>query len=157
MGTWYLANGFGIALGGLLGFGIGHINGALPSWKFEFLVIGALCCIWGIVMYIFLPDSPVTAKGLTLREKRVVVERLRGNQTGIENKHLKAYQVKEAFCDVKLYLFFLLGMVCNIPNGGMYTKGLELPYPKADLRTQEFPTSAQSSSKVSASPPSSQR
>lgn len=70
-------------------------------------------------MYIFLPDSPVTAKGLTLREKRVVVERLRGNQTGIENKHLKAYQVKEAFLDVKLYLFFLLGTVCNIPNGGI--------------------------------------
>jgi len=73
-------------------------------------------------MYIFLPDSPVTAKGLTLREKKVVVERLRGNQTGIENKHLKAYQVKEAFCDVKLYLFFLLGVVCNIPNGGMLSR-----------------------------------
>lgn len=118
MGTWYLANGFGIALGGLLGFGIGNIDGSLPSWKFEFLIIGALCCIWGTVMYIFLPDSPVTAKGLTMREKRVVVERLRGNQTGIENKHLKAYQVKEAFLDIKLYLFFLLGTVCNIPNGG---------------------------------------
>jgi MFS family permease len=126
MGTWYLANGFGIALGGLLGFGIGNIKGSLPSWKFEFLIIGALCFVWGIVMYIFLPDSPVTAKGLTLREKRVVVERLRGNQTGIENKHLKAYQVKEAFCDVKLYLFFLLGMVCNIPNGGEYLCPLPL-------------------------------
>ncbi len=45
MGIWYTANGFGIALGGLLGFGIGHIKGALPSWKFEFLIIGALCCI----------------------------------------------------------------------------------------------------------------
>ena len=127
MGTWYLANGFGIALGGLLGFGIGNINGGLPSWKFEFLIIGALCCVWGVVMYIFLPDSPVTAKGLTLREKRVVVERLRGNQTGIENKHLKAYQVKEAFCDVKLYLFFLLGMVCNIPNGGAYLTYAPIP------------------------------
>jgi MFS family permease len=126
MGTWYLANGFGIALGGLLGFGIGNIKGSLPSWKFEFLIIGALCFVWGIVMYIFLPDSPVTAKGLTLREKRVVVERLRGNQTGIENKHLKAYQVKEAFCDVKLYLFFLLGMVCNIPNGGEFP----CPFPR---------------------------
>lgn len=41
MGTWYLANGFGIALGGLLGFGIGNIDGSLPSWKFEFLIIGA--------------------------------------------------------------------------------------------------------------------
>ncbi|KAK3116393.1 hypothetical protein LTR53_003257 [Teratosphaeriaceae sp. CCFEE 6253] len=86
MGLWYTANGFGIALGGLLGFGIGHIGGALPSWKYEFLIIGALCCVWGIVMYIFLPDSPVTAKGLTPREKRVAVERLRENQTGVENK-----------------------------------------------------------------------
>ena len=50
MGLWYTANGVGIALGGLLGFGIGHISGSLPSWKYEFLIIGALCCIWGIVM-----------------------------------------------------------------------------------------------------------
>lgn len=67
-------------------------------------------------MMIFLPDSPVTAKGLNNREKRIAVERLRDNQTGIENKHLKPYQVKEAFMDIKLYLFFLLGMVCNVPK-----------------------------------------
>jgi hypothetical protein len=64
-------------------------------------------------MFIFLPDSPVTAKGLSDRERRVAVERLRGNQTGIENKHLKPYQIKEAFLDYKLYLFFVLGIVCN--------------------------------------------
>jgi len=39
IGLWYTANGFGIALGGLLGYGIGHIRGALPSWKYEFLVM----------------------------------------------------------------------------------------------------------------------
>lgn len=55
-----MTHSFGIALGGLLGFGIGNIKGSLPSWKFEFLIIGALCCIWGVVMFIFLPDSPVT-------------------------------------------------------------------------------------------------
>ncbi|EMC95000.1 hypothetical protein BAUCODRAFT_521364 [Baudoinia panamericana UAMH 10762] len=123
MGLWYTANGFGIALGGLLGFGIGNIRGKLPSWKFEFLIIGALCLIWGIVMYIFLPDSPVTAKGLSLREKRIAVERLRENQTGIENKHLKWYQIREALADIKLYLFFLLGVVGNIPNGGISNFG----------------------------------
>jgi len=37
-------------------------------------------------MFIMLPDSPVTAKGLSQREKRVAVERLRENQTGVENK-----------------------------------------------------------------------
>ncbi|KAK3305108.1 major facilitator superfamily domain-containing protein [Chaetomium strumarium] len=43
IGLWYTANGIGIALGGLLGYGIGSIHGALPSWKYEFIIIGALC------------------------------------------------------------------------------------------------------------------
>jgi sugar phosphate permease len=103
--------------------GIGSIKGSLPSWKYEFLIIGALCCIWGIVMFVFLPDSPVTAKGLTRDEKRMAVQRLRENQTGVENKHLKWHQVREAFLDVKLYLFFLLGVVCNVPNGGISNFG----------------------------------
>ena len=123
MGLWYTANGIGIACGGLLGYGIGQIKGSLPSWKYEFLIIGALCCIWGIVMFIFLPDSPVTAKGLSLKEKRIAVERLRGNQTGVENKHFKPYQIKEAVLDYKLYLFFFLGVVGNIPNGGISNFG----------------------------------
>jgi hypothetical protein len=74
-------------------------------------------------MFIFLPDSPVSAPGLTPRERRVAVERLRGNQTGVENKHLKPYQVLEAFMDYKLYIFFMLGCVCNIPNGGISNFG----------------------------------
>lgn len=74
---------------------------------------GALCSAWGIVMFIFLPDSPVTARGLSKRERRMAVERLRENQTGVENKHLKPYQILEAFMDYKLYMFFVLGMVCE--------------------------------------------
>ncbi|KAK2779105.1 hypothetical protein FQN53_001541 [Emmonsiellopsis sp. PD_33] len=123
IGLWYTANGFGIALGGLLGYGIGHIKGALPSWKYEFLIIGALCSVWGIVMFFFLPDSPVTAPLLSQRNRKLAVERLRDNQTGVENKHLKPYQIREAFMDYKLYLFFLLGTVCNIPNGGISNFG----------------------------------
>lgn len=123
IGIWYTANGLGIAGGGLLGYAIGSIKGALPSWKYEFLIIGALCSVWGIVMSIMLPDSPVTAKLLTVRQRRMTIERLRENQTGVENKHLKLYQVKEAFADYKLYLFFLLGVVGNIPNGGISNFG----------------------------------
>ncbi|KAI0152690.1 putative MFS allantoate transporter [Xylariaceae sp. FL1272] len=123
IGLWYTANGCGIALGGLLGYGIGSIRGALPSWKYEFLIIGALCSIWGIVMFIFLPDSPVKAKCLSRAEKRMAVQRLRENQTGVENKHLKGHQVREAFMDIKLYLFFALGLVGNVPNGGFSNFG----------------------------------
>ncbi|KEF59415.1 uncharacterized protein A1O9_04259 [Exophiala aquamarina CBS 119918] len=123
IGLWYTANGLGIALGGLLGYGIGHIHGALASWRYEFIIIGALCCVWGIVIAVFMPDSPVTAKFLNDREKRITIQRLKTNQTGVENKHLKWYQVVEAFMDIKLYLFFLLGTVCNMPNGGISNFG----------------------------------
>lgn len=123
IGLWYTANGCGIALGGLLGYAIGHIKGSLPSWKYEFIIIGALCCCWGIVMFIFLPDSPVTAKGLSQRERRMAVERRRQDQTGIENKHLKPYQVWEALTDWKCLLFFVLGTSANIPNGGISNFG----------------------------------
>lgn len=74
-------------------------------------------------MFFLLPDSPVTAPGLTPRQRRIAVERLKENQTGVENKHLKPRQVLEAFLDYKLYFFFLLGLVCNIPNGGISNFG----------------------------------
>ncbi|CAG7983613.1 unnamed protein product [Penicillium olsonii] len=123
IGLWYTANGFGIALGGLLGYGIGQIEGALASWKYEFLIIGALCCAWGIVMIIFLPDSPVTAPQLSEHERRMAVERLRDNQTGIENRNMKPRQIFEALTDWKVWIFFLLGFSGNIPNGGISNFG----------------------------------
>lgn len=123
IGLWYTANGFGIALGGLFGYGIGQIRGSLPSWRYEFIIIGVLCSIWGIVLLIFLPDSPVSTRMLSERERRIAVQRLRENQTGVENKHLKRYQIVEAFKDPKTYLFFLFGVVHSTPNGGISNFG----------------------------------
>ena len=74
-------------------------------------------------MIIMLPDSPVSATLLTPLQRRMAAERLKENQTGIENKHIKVYQIKEAFFDYKLYLFFLLGVVGNVPNGGISNFG----------------------------------
>lgn len=135
----------GIAGGGLLGYAIGHIKGGLPSWKYEFLIIGyvptvsgrvlleliltrvysALCSAWGVVMFLVLPDSPVTARFLSKDERKLAVERLRADQTGIENKTLKPYQILEAFKDYKTYFFFALATVANIPNGGISNFGIE--------------------------------
>ena len=91
MGIWYSANGLGISLGGLLGYGIGQIKGALASWRYEFLIIGAACCAWGIVIFLFMPDNIVKARFLNDRERRIAIERLKENQTGMENKHLKVW------------------------------------------------------------------
>ncbi|EPQ52012.1 MFS general substrate transporter [Gloeophyllum trabeum ATCC 11539] len=118
IGWWYCANGLGIALGGLLGYAIGHIKGALSSWKYEFLIIGALCSGWSIILFIFVPDSPYTTHWFTRPERLIIVSRKRNDHHGPEHRQWNASQVLEAFIDPKIYLFFLFGFFANVPNGG---------------------------------------
>ncbi|KAK7031408.1 MFS general substrate transporter [Favolaschia claudopus] len=123
IGYWYCANGIGIGLGGLLGFAIAFndpltIVTGLPSWKYEFIIIGALCCSWAIFMWIFIPDSPYQTHWFTRAERLIIVSRKRDDQTGTDNRHWDPSQAIEAFIDIKTYLFFLFGFTANVPNGG---------------------------------------
>lgn len=49
-----------------------------------FLVVGLVTVIVGIIVFMLLPDNPMKSR-LTHEEKIWAIERLRGNQTGIEN------------------------------------------------------------------------
>ncbi|KAH6990503.1 major facilitator superfamily domain-containing protein [Ilyonectria sp. MPI-CAGE-AT-0026] len=117
--AWYAFNGIGVAGGGLIGYGIGHIKGALESWRYEFVVVGAFCSFWAIVLVFLLPNSPRTIWGFTHDEKLIMIARMRRNQTGIEQRNINWGQVKEAYLDYKTWLFTLLGFVSNVPNGGI--------------------------------------
>jgi len=81
---WYAFNGVGTAFGGLLGFAIGNIKGALQSWRYEFLVIGAVCAAWGLAILLMLPSSPATSIWLTRDERLMAVARLRKNQVSLD-------------------------------------------------------------------------
>ncbi|KAK6906292.1 hypothetical protein I204_00893 [Kwoniella mangroviensis CBS 8886] len=116
---WYAFNGVGVAGGGLIGYGIGNIKGALASWRYEFLIVGAACSAWAICLLLYLPNSPATFRGFTHEEKLLMIARMRKNQTGIENRKIKWSQVREAFTDYKTYMFCFLGFIGNIPNGGI--------------------------------------
>ncbi|KAL2880386.1 hypothetical protein SGCOL_004103 [Colletotrichum sp. CLE4] len=117
--AWYAWNGIGVAGGGLIGYGIGHIKGALESWRYEFLVVGAFCAFWAIVLVLCLPNSPRTIWGFNHEEKLIMIARMRRNQTGIEQRRINWGQIKEAYMDYKTWLFTLLGFVSNVPNGGI--------------------------------------
>lgn len=49
----------------------------------------------------------------------MIIARLRHNQTGAEQRKIKWDQIKEAYLDYKTWIFFVLGFVSNIPNGGI--------------------------------------
>jgi MFS family permease len=99
--AWYLFNGIGVAGGGLIGYGIGHIKGALASWRLEFLIVGAVCALWGVVIALTLANSPLTSRWFSREEKVMMLARMRRNQTGIESKRIRWGQVREAVLDYK--------------------------------------------------------
>lgn len=103
----------------IIGYGIGHIKGALESWRYEFLIVGAVCAAWAIVLCLLLPNSPLTFRGFTHDEKLLMIARMRKNQTGVEQSQINWKQIKEAYLDYKTWLFTLLGFVSNLPNGGI--------------------------------------
>lgn len=67
----------------------------------RFLIVGAFCAAWGIVLLLLLPNSPATVKGFSHDEKLMMIARMRKNQTGVENRVIKWDQVVETFTDYK--------------------------------------------------------
>ena len=57
IGYWSTFLGLANAFGGLLGYGIGHIHGALDSWQYQFIIIGAVSSAWGIFMFFTLAEN----------------------------------------------------------------------------------------------------
>ena len=62
----------------------------------------------GVVVMIWMPDSPLHAIFLSKKERIIAVERIRDDQGGTENKIIKRHQVAEAFLDIRSWLIVLL-------------------------------------------------
>ncbi|KAF2678552.1 MFS general substrate transporter [Lentithecium fluviatile CBS 122367] len=118
-GVWYLGVGIGTMLGSLISFGFQHYySPTFTSWQIMFLVVGLITIAVGIAVILLLPDNPMSSR-LTPAEKVWAIERLRENQTGIENTHFKWYQVIDCLTDPQTYLLSLITITSNIPNGAV--------------------------------------
>jgi hypothetical protein len=65
---------------------------------------------------LFLADNPMEAKFLTHEEKVFAIERVRSNQTGIENRKFKLNQAIESFRALQIWLLFLITSIFNVPS-----------------------------------------
>ena len=63
-----------------------YVGQRFSSWQIMFLVIGCITVFVGAIVILVMPDNPMSAKRLTHAERVAAVERLRENQTGVENK-----------------------------------------------------------------------
>lgn len=106
---------------GIVSYGIGHAHTPLQPWRLLFLVLGGFSVLWSIVICAFLPDSPIECWYLSDREKLICLERVKDNNTGMEDKRFKWYQHKECLLDPKTWLLAISSCAQNIPNGGIVT------------------------------------
>ena len=52
-------------------------------------------------------------------DKHLMVERVRSNQTGIQNRKFRSEQVKEAFLDPQMYCYMLIAICTTLPTSGL--------------------------------------
>ncbi|KZV92894.1 MFS general substrate transporter [Exidia glandulosa HHB12029] len=117
VGYWFLMNGTAQIVSGFLSFGALHIHTpSFEPWQWYMIITGTITLIVAASYWVWFPDSPTTARFLTPRERAVAIERIKVNQTGVENKKFKREQLIEALTDPKTWLFALFSALDNIPN-----------------------------------------
>lgn len=117
VGYWFLMNGTAQIISGFISFGTLHINTkGFEPWQWLMIITGLITLILAISFWFLFPDSPTNAWFLTPDERAKAVQRIKENQTGVENKRFKKEQMIEALTDPKTWLFALFSALDNVPN-----------------------------------------
>ncbi|GAC95519.1 allantoate transporter [Pseudozyma hubeiensis SY62] len=117
---WFANNGWAQILGGGISYALQVQKPSnLKVWQQMYLILGGIALFFGIVVLLFMPDSPATIRYLNERERQVAVHRIKQNKSGIHDTTWKWEQMWEAIRDVRLYMFFLAVCSANIANGGV--------------------------------------
>lgn len=119
-GIWFAGNCVANLVGGLLGYGIGHIHSPIGEWRVLFLILGCVTTAYSVVLLFLLPDSPAKARFLNTEEKKLALHRILENKTGVMDENMfKPAQMVAAFRDPQAWLLCLYTISINIPNGGI--------------------------------------
>ncbi|KAJ5652920.1 hypothetical protein N7507_010346 [Penicillium longicatenatum] len=118
---WYMMNGAQQIVGGLLAYCFTLIgrDKVLKSWQALFLSYGVLSVFWGLFVIWYMPDSPMRAKCFSEEDKHLMIERLRSNQTGIQNREFRSYQVWEALRDPQTWCYCSIQIFTTLPTSGL--------------------------------------
>ncbi|KAI1077434.1 MFS general substrate transporter [Whalleya microplaca] len=117
---WYMMNGSQQIVGGLLAYCFTLITtGPLKSWQWLFLAYGVISFVFGIFVFFYMPDSPMRAKCFTEEDKRLMVERVRDNQTGLQNRNFKKEQVYDALTDPQTWVYAGIQFTTTLPTSGL--------------------------------------
>lgn len=112
---WYMMNGMQQIVGGLLAYCFTLITtGPLKSWQWIFLVYGIISIVFGFFVGYWMPDSPMRAKCFSEEDKHLMIERVRDNQTGVQNRVFKKDQLIEGLTDPQIWGYSIIALCTTL-------------------------------------------
>ena len=133
LGIWYSATGLFSIVSGLMYHSLGSKQTALATWKLIFLVPGSMTVVFGAMLLLLLPPTPLSTPVLRIPyynafssdERAELDAKVRSNLTGNEREGApwRWDQAREAALDPKIWLFFLMATAIYVVNGGVTVFG----------------------------------
>ncbi|ETN37999.1 uncharacterized protein HMPREF1541_07622 [Cyphellophora europaea CBS 101466] len=113
----YVCNSLTSIFAGLVSWAISFsTHRDFAPWRVFFLTIGLVTIIAGVVVFMYLPDSPVKAKRFTDAEKVATLLRIKDNQSGTQNAKIKKEQLKTVLKDPGVYLIAISIVCLSVPT-----------------------------------------
>ncbi|KAH6883728.1 major facilitator superfamily domain-containing protein [Coprinopsis sp. MPI-PUGE-AT-0042] len=132
------------AFGGLLAFGIAHMDGigGLQGWQWIFCLEGIVTVFAAVSAFFYMHDYPETATFLNTQERAIIVHMLQEDTMGLDKTFRMAY-VWHAIGDYKTYLLvgIYLGLLVPVYSISLFTPTIvrELGFSAANAQLLTIP------------------
>ncbi|KAL8303073.1 hypothetical protein RB600_006796 [Gaeumannomyces tritici] len=129
-GLFYSAAPLSGAFGGLLASGLGRISyGGYNRWPWIFFIEGAMTVVFGLLCFLFMPNTPAESRFLTEEERDHALRRMRMDASGsstvdVDDEKFNWHWVRMALLAPQTYLLSLLWFFLLVP---LYSFSLFLP------------------------------
>ncbi|KAF8608242.1 MFS general substrate transporter [Ceratobasidium sp. AG-I] len=101
------------AFGGLIAYGVQHIQSTIATWRILFLIEGLPTILIGILVLIFLPSRPETTRWLSEDERKLAQRRL-NREVASEGTSINWKHVIMSFTDYKAWMICLMYQSLNV-------------------------------------------
>ncbi|GAA5812202.1 hypothetical protein MFLAVUS_005652 [Mucor flavus] len=119
IGTIYFTGGVAMTVGGILSYGIGHMDGiaGMKAWQWVMIILGGATVIFGFICFFLLiddanhiskSDDERTIIGLRVKDNAVVVTRT-----------INYSQIMEALKESRFYCFAAFSFFVSLQNGAL--------------------------------------
>ncbi|PFH50625.1 hypothetical protein AMATHDRAFT_60761 [Amanita thiersii Skay4041] len=143
MAYWFGFAAVAGAFGGLLAFGIQHIQSPVQNWRLLFIIEGIPAILLSAFTIFLLPNRPESTTYLNEREREIAIERMNRATSGDTGATVNTAHIFKAFRDWRIYVggVIYFGLNCALASTSAFLPTLikDLGYSNARAQLLTVP------------------